>query len=97
MEDKIGRSLGRLEFVHHINGDPDDDRPENLALMSPSEHSRLHRAQGDMRDKPRQRVPVTCANCGEEFEVVPSRQLMAKYCSKPCMYEYRTGRSLVRV
>ena len=42
MANKIGRLLTRSEHVHHINGDKMDDRIENLQILSPSEHGRLH-------------------------------------------------------
>lgn len=47
MEQHLGRKLDRLECVHHINGDKRDNRLENLELMPLSEHSRLHRVNGD--------------------------------------------------
>lgn len=49
-EEMLGRSLAPGEVVHHLNGVKDDDRPENLAVMTQSEHRRLHIQQsGVMR------------------------------------------------
>jgi len=34
--------------VHHANRIPWDNRPENLRLLTPSEHSRLHHTEDDL-------------------------------------------------
>ena len=42
MEGILGRKLRPDEDVHHINGRHNDNRPENLMVMSHSEHLKLH-------------------------------------------------------
>jgi len=42
MEQHIGRPLAKDEVVHHINEITDDNRLENLQLMTQHTHSKLH-------------------------------------------------------
>lgn len=42
MEQHLNRKLLPDEQVHHINGDKQDNRLENLEVLSVSEHMRLH-------------------------------------------------------
>lgn len=43
MEEYLGRKLSTKEHVHHVNGDPTDNRIENLSIVSPSEHGKIHK------------------------------------------------------
>ncbi|HXH35725.1 MAG TPA: HNH endonuclease [Plantibacter sp.] len=45
MEAHWQRTLAYEEVVHHINGDPADDRLENLAVVSRREHLAIHRSE----------------------------------------------------
>ena len=42
----LKRELRPSEIVHHLNGDKTDNRPDNLEVMSQSDHTRLHWAEG---------------------------------------------------
>lgn len=44
VEQAIGRELSAKEVVHHINEDKLDNRLENLAVLTRSEHASLHAA-----------------------------------------------------
>lgn len=55
MEQRIGRRLNLDEVVHHIDGDRSNNDANNLALMTRSAHTRLHRFEDALAGQIRER------------------------------------------
>ena len=76
MEQYLGRKLETNEHVHHINGDPFDNRLENLEVIEAGEHLRFHNQKySDYK---------YCVECGKLFKVNPRKRKRHKTCSKEC-------------
>jgi endogenous inhibitor of DNA gyrase (YacG/DUF329 family) len=50
-EEMLGRFLERWEIVHHRDGDPGNDEPDNLVVTSQSEHCRVYDARKPRKAK----------------------------------------------
>ncbi len=79
-EKAIGRTLDRLEQVHHKNEIKCDNRAENLEVMTPKAHSMHHNQK--------HAITKTCTVCGAEFTPHPTKRARAKCCSKTCASKY---------
>lgn len=69
-ERKLGRALRRGEVVHHIDGNKQNNEPDNLEVLASSAHHRAkHRKSGArlrLPDEPNPRVLCACG-CGSRF------------------------------
>lgn len=62
MENYLGRLLTTNEIVHHKDKDTNNNDIDNLEVLTPSEHSKLHR-----KESSRKVVKLQCPNCGRFF------------------------------
>lgn len=56
MENYLGRRINVDEAVHHVNGIRDDNRIENLEVMSKADHTKLHHVGKTRSKEARKRI-----------------------------------------
>lgn len=91
-EKKLGRFLEKGEVVHHINGIRDDNRPENIVVLTASTHIKEH--------PPRKLITKwshyhgdQCKNCGTNDRKHYGRGLCRRCFNK----KYRPSRARVKL
>lgn len=83
VEQHLERKLLPIEHVHHKNGNPLDNRMENLEVLHSGPHMRLHK----------QIYPdeKQCVVCGVPFRVNPRKRKRNKTCSQVCAQSMRVA------
>lgn len=74
---KVGRWLTHEEIVHHIDENKLNNNPDNLLILSNTEHTRLH-ITGSIEDK---RLVLSCPVCKLSFK---QKDITQTACSVPC-------------
>lgn len=83
----ISRAFESGLQVHHRNGNKLDNRDENLALVSASEHqTKFHAEQNAKHNAAQQRYQSArnCAGCGISFVVPAAHRGRNRFCTKAC-------------
>ena len=80
IEKCLGRKLNNDEVVHHVNGVKDDNRIENLVIMSQKEHNNHHRPKLTI---PEETIICKCG-CGRTFSKFDNYGRERKYARSGC-------------
>ena len=81
-EKMLERRLEEDEQVHHKNHDKQDNRPENLEVVTIAEHRLRHRDSEDLREPGEQNPTIECScGCGGKLRKYDSQGRPRKYIS----------------
>jgi len=80
--------------IHHINGDPSDNRMENLQCIHASQHVKMKGHVADL--EPAAEEELTCCHCNKKFikigHTLTNRRNLGQnhfFCTKSCQVTYQ--------
>lgn len=82
-EEKLGRRLRRDEVPHHRDGNKQNNHPDNIEVVTRSQHGAVHRRAGKRLRNPGEINPmVACAcGCGARFRLFDGTGRPRRYVS----------------
>jgi len=93
VEKHIGRYLTPNEHVHHKDGNKQNNKIENLVILTNSQHAHIGLPPIKQQDVGRNGTwfVVLCNQCKKQFEVAGYvyRSGHGKFCTRDCYFEYQ--------
>lgn len=76
-------------LVHHKDDNPLNNNIDNLELVTPSQHGKMHKNGRHLRQyRDSEKYSHTCQHCGKEYRTF--RKNRTKFCSQECGTQHRT-------
>ncbi|MCK6462843.1 MAG: HNH endonuclease [Candidatus Pacebacteria bacterium] len=91
MEDFLGRKLLKNEHIHHINGNKQDNRLENLTVILNGEHQKIHWEDGKHFGK------LKCSFCKKTFIGYIRNKSTKRFCSKKCYRDNPENKEKIKI
>lgn len=81
MEQKLNREIMVNEEVHHLDGDKENNHPDNLVVLNKSDHAK------ETARVRKERNMFPCTECGEKVYRKPYHRSKIKniFCSRTCL------------
>lgn len=80
IQQHLGRKLLSNEHIHHIDGNKLNNTIDNLMIVSPSDHRKLHKEK-EWKD-------IKCLHCGIIFSSCTEGCRPRKFCSDKCLRDH---------